>query len=131
MTLYLELQHVIAIHDTLIDRYGGIKGLRDEGLLSSAISQPAQNVFGEELFPDIPSKGAAYAYYISENQPFLDGNKRTAIASALTFLRMNDYELKASLDESNKELYDLMMKLANKKISKDQLSDWFRKNSRK
>ena len=131
MLLYLDLKHVIAMHDALIERHGGTKGLRDEGLLDSAIAQPAQSVFGEELFPDIPSKCAAYAYFISENQPFLDGNKRTAIASALTFLRLNGYDLKLSLEKSNQTLYELVMQLANKQISRDDLAEWFRKNSRK
>jgi|SRR3989338_2580418 len=131
MVVYLELKHVAAIHDALIEQYGGTLGLRDEGLLDSAIAQPAQAVFGEEIFPDVPSKCAAYAYYISENQPFLDGNKRTAVATALTFLRLNGYDLKLPLEKANQNLYDLMMKLANKEISRNQLADWFRKNSKR
>lgn len=131
MILYLELQHIIAVHDALIDRYGGIKGLRDARLLESAISQPLQNVFGEELFPDLPAKSATYAFYISENQPFLDGNKRTAVASALTFLRLNGYDLKLPTPDANKVLYDVIMKVANKQMSRDELVEWFRKNSRR
>ena len=131
MILYLDLKHMVGIHDALIERYGGTKGLRDEGLLDSAISQPAQSVFGEEMFPTLFSKCSAYAYFISENQPFLDGNKRTAIASALTFLRLNGYDIKLPLGKANQVLYELMMEVANKKMSRDELADWFRKNSRR
>lgn len=131
MILYPDLQHIIAMHDVMIKRFGGIKGLRDQHLLESAVSQPAQNVFGEELFPDVPSKSAAYAYYISENQPFLDGNKRTAVATALTFLRLNGYDLKIPVAEANKVLYDTIMRVANRQMTRDELIEWFRKNSRR
>ncbi len=131
MIHYPELKHILALHDALIERYGGTKGIRDKGLLESAISQPMQAVFGEEIFPDIPSKAAAYAYYISENQPFLDGNKRTATASALTFLRLNGFDLKLKKNEREKIVYDTIMKVANKELSREQLTEWFRKNTRR
>jgi death-on-curing protein len=124
MIEYLQLSHILAMHEVLIQKYGGIYGLRDKGLLESAISQPMQSVFETELFPDIPSKAAAYAFYLSENQPFLDGNKRIATAAALTFIRLNGYDLKAS----EKEFYETIMKLANKKLSREKLTEWFRKN---
>lgn len=122
---YLDVAHVIAMHEVLIQKYGGIQGIRDKGLLESAVMQPQQSAFGEDIFPDIFSKAAAYAYYISENQPFLDGNKRSATAAAITFLRMNGYNLNAS----DKDLYDTIMDLANKRLSKENLSEWFRKKS--
>lgn len=124
---YLELKHVIAMQETLIEKYGGLQGIRDKGLLESAISQPQQSAFGEDIFPDIPSKAAAYAFYLSENQPFLDGNKRVATATALTFLRLNAYDLPVS----EKELYEIIMDLANKRLTRDGLVKWFRKNSKK
>ncbi len=122
---YLELKHIIAMQKTLIEKYGGLQGIRDKGLLESAVSQPQQSAFGEDIFPDIPSKAAAYAFYLSENQPFLDGNKRIATATALTFLRLNGYELPIS----EKELYEIIMDLANKRLTRDGLVKWFRKNS--
>lgn len=125
MTQYLEISHVMAIHQVLIEKYGGLHGLRDRGLLDSALSQPRQSAFGEDIYPDTPSKAAAYAYSISENQPFLDGNKRTATAVALTFLRLNQFDFKAN----EHQVYETIMKLANKQISKDTLIEWFRKKS--
>jgi death-on-curing protein len=122
---YLDLRHVIAMQEALIEKYGGLHGIRDKGLLESALAQPRQSAFGEDVFPDVPSKAAAYAYYLSENQPFLDGNKRVATAAAITFLRLNGFDLKASQED----VYEIIMKLANKKLTRDGLAEWFRKNS--
>jgi len=121
-TQYLELRHIVAMQEILIQKHGGIHGIRDKGLLESAISQPRQSAFGIDLFPDIFSKAAAYAYYLSENQPFLDGNKRIATAAALTFLKLNGLEFEAS----NDDLYATIMRLANKKLSRDELAEWFK-----
>ncbi|MBF0493253.1 MAG: type II toxin-antitoxin system death-on-curing family toxin [Deltaproteobacteria bacterium] len=127
MILYLELKHIMAMHRVLLEKYGGLEGVRDQGLLESALAQPSQNVFGEDLFPDLYSKAAAYAFYLSENQPFVDGNKRIATAAALTFLRLNGYEIKAS----EKQVYEVIMQLANRQMMRDQLSTWFKKHSKK
>lgn len=122
---YLKLSHVIAMHRVLIEKYGGLDGIRDRGLLESAIAQPEQSVFGEDLFPDIPSKAAAYAYYLSENQPFIDGNKRIAAATAITFLRLNHAELNAD----SKQVYEVIMKLATKQLSREKFVCWFQEHS--
>lgn len=124
---YLDLRHVIAMQEALIEKYGGLHGIRDKGLAESAVSQPRQSAFGEDVFTDVPSKAAAYAYYLSENQPFLDGNKRIATAAAITFLRLNGFDLKATQED----VYEIIMKLANKKLTRDRLIEWFRKNSTK
>lgn len=127
MTEYLDLRQVIAMQEALIQKYGGLRGIRDRGLLESALSQPQQSAFGEDIFLDVPSKAAAYAFYLSENQPFLDGNKRIATVAAITFLRLNGYDLNVP----NKDLYEVIMGLANKALTRDQLADWFRKKSAK
>lgn len=126
MIQYLEISHVLAMHQVLLERYGGMYGVRDEGLLKSALAQPKQSAFGEDIFPDIFAKAAAYTFYLSENQPFIDGNKRIATAAALTFLRLNGYDVKVT----EKELYETIMKLANKKLTREALSKWLKKNSR-
>ncbi len=122
---YIDVSHVVAMHEVLIQKYGGTQGIRDKGLLESAVMQPQQSAFGEDIFPDIFSKAAAYVFYISENQPFLDGNKRSATATAITFLRLNGYDLNVS----DKDLYETIIDLANKRISREDLSAWFQKNS--
>ncbi|MBL7686274.1 MAG: Fic family protein, partial [Deltaproteobacteria bacterium] len=75
---YLDLEHVMTIHDLMIDEMGGSYGVRDMGLVESATMQPRQSFGGFELYPSLFEKAAAYAFFLSENQPFIDGNKRTA-----------------------------------------------------
>lgn len=127
MAEYLDLSHIIAMQEVLIQKYGGLHGIRSRELLESAVAQPQQSAFGEDAFKDDYSKAAAYAFYLSENQPFLDGNKRIATAAALTFLRLNGYDISAS----EEELYAVIMQLANKKLNRDGLAQWFEKNCKK
>lgn len=87
--IYLSDEQVIELHDILIKKFGGLLGFRDRGLLESSIANPMMAVFGEELHKSVYDKAAAYLFSISRNHPFTDGNKRTAAASALAFLRIN------------------------------------------
>jgi len=83
--LFLTLEEVIAIHDEEVEAFGGTLGIRDLNGLESAVAMP-QASFGDQfLHRDIFEMAAAYAFHIAENQPFLDGNKRTGLAAALTF----------------------------------------------
>lgn len=116
--LFLTLAEVIDIHTDQIRRYGGEDGARDLGLLESAISIPQAGFGGRLLHSSLFEMAAAYAYHISENQPFVDGNKRTALASALIFLEMNDVHLK----DPKGRLYDAMIKLATHRLSKKALA---------
>ncbi len=125
--LYLSVEHVLALHDISIQEFGGIFGLRDKGLLESAVLQPMQSFGDQDLYPTLFDKAAAYAFFISENQPFLDGNKRTAISTAAVFLDLNGYGLKSA----SGTVYEVMMDVSNKRMDKDQLAHWFRKNSKK
>ncbi len=87
--LFLTLAEVIEIHNDQIKRYGGSAAIRNIGLLQSAIAQPPASFSGQWLHGDIFMMAAAYAFHICGNHPFIDGNKRTALASALVFLRLN------------------------------------------
>jgi len=116
--LFLTLAEVIDIHNDQIKRYGGDSGARDLGLLESAISVPQSGFGGEFLHPSLFEMAAAYAYHISENQPFVDGNKRTALAAALIFLELNGISIK----DPKGKLYDAMMKLATRKLGKKALA---------
>ena len=124
---YLLLEHMIAIHDTLIGEFGGSFGLRDLHLLESAIAQPTHSFGGQDLYPTLYEKAAAYAFSISENQPFIDGNKRTAASTASVFLELNGLEITCA----EGQIYELMMNLANKRLSREGLNNWFRQNTRK
>ena len=116
---FLTLDDVLLIHDEQIEAYGGIQGIRDKGLLESAVMMPQASFGGEYLHKDLFEMAAAYAFHIAENQPFLDGNKRTALVSALVFLDINGFEI---LDEGMK-LYEAMIAIANKEMDKSDLAE--------
>ncbi|MBP7860301.1 type II toxin-antitoxin system death-on-curing family toxin [bacterium] len=96
---FLDLFDVLEIHHSRIELYGGIEGVRDIGMLQSALAQP-QAGSGEKLFhKDIFEMASAYWFHIARNHPFLDGNKRTALAACLVFLDLNGYEIFANSDD--------------------------------
>ena len=87
--VFLNLAEVIEVHTDQIQRYGGQDGVRDFGLLESALAQPEASFAGEWLHEGLYDMAAAYAYHLCQNHPFIDGNKRTALACALVFLELN------------------------------------------
>ena len=93
--IWLEEALVLALHEQLIRDFGGQAGVRDLGLLSSALARP-QNVIAYEETPSIARLAGAYAFGLVRNHPFLDGNKRTGFAAADVFLQLNGHELTAS-----------------------------------
>jgi death-on-curing protein len=121
--VWLLEETLTAIHHRQIAEHGGSEGLREEGLLLSALARP-QNLFtyGEPA-PDLASLAAAYAYGIARNHPFVDGNKRTALVAARTFLILNGVDLEATQDD--KVL--TFLNLAEGAISEEELADWIRK----
>lgn len=111
---FLSVDDVLLIHDEQIQAYGGINGIRDKSLLESAVMVPQASFGGEYLHQGLFEMAAAYGFHIAENQPFLDGNKRTALSSALVFLDVNGFEI---LDESMR-LYEAMIAIAEKRMDK-------------
>jgi death on curing protein len=124
---FLTVDDVLLIHDEQLEAYGGIQGIRDNGLLESAAMMPQASFGGEYLHQNLFEMAAAYAFHIAENQPFLDGNKRTALVSALVFLDINGYVV---LDEDMK-LYDAMIAIANKQMNKYDLAELLKQLSEK
>lgn len=116
--LFLTLEDVLLIHDEQLEAHGGLKGIRDEHLLDSAAMTPQATFGGEYLHTNVFQMAAAYAFHIAENQPFLDGNKRTALVSALVFLDINGFEI---LDVEMR-LYDAMIAIAKKEMDKFDLA---------
>jgi death-on-curing protein len=108
-----------------ITNYGGIYGVRDLNLLNSAIYMPQASFQGEYLHKTIPSMAAAYAYHICQNHPFVDANKRVALAVSLVFLDINGY----MLDCAEEKVYKTIMKVAKSKINKDELIKFYEDNS--
>lgn len=122
MHRFLDKALVLKIHTRQIERFGGTQGIRDEGLLDSALAQP-QAGFGSELFhPTIYEQAAAYLYHLAMNHPFVDGNKRTAFAVMDTFLRVND----RTLTLSDADAYDIVLRVANGLLSKADLVVYLR-----
>jgi death on curing protein len=121
--VWLLEETLTAIHHRQIAEHGGSEGLRDEGLLSSALARPKNLLAYGEPPPDLASLAAAYAYGIARNHPFVDGNKRTALVAARTFLLLNAVDLNATQDE--KVL--TFLNLAEGAISEEELADWIRK----
>ncbi len=119
----LTKDEAISIHNASLARFGGLPGLRDEGLLESALAQPFQSFGGEELYPTAAEKAARYAYGISKNHPFLDGNKRTATACMAAFLRLNGLRFKPRPEE----LLAIMLGVAAGTVSYEELVEWVAK----
>ena len=90
--IHLATADVREIHAQVIAAHGGLAGVRDEGLLESAIAAPQATAFGASPFADLIEVAAAYLFYLCRNHPFNDGNKRVAITAAIVFLRLNDIE---------------------------------------
>ena len=90
--VHLTVDIVKEIHDAVLKEFGGSGGIRDEGLLHSAVAAPQATFGGESPFADLAEVAAAYLFYICRNHAFIDGNKRTAMTAAIVFLRLNSVE---------------------------------------
>lgn len=116
----LTKEQVLMLHERLIETTGGSKGIRDEGMLDSALSNPFQSFGGEELYPSVQAKAAQLCYGLVKNHAMIDGNKRIGTHVMLVFLALNGYEL----SYSQKELSDTILALAAGKIHADDLLQW-------
>lgn len=124
--LFLDIERILQIHCSLIERYGGEQGIRDGGLLHSAIAMPQTSFGGEYLHKDIFEMAAAYLYHITQNHAFVDGNKRTGSAAAIIFLAMNDVMLEADEDG----LVDITLAVATGKAGKAEVAEFFRSTAK-
>ena len=114
----LGLADVVRIHSDQVERYGGRPGILEAGLLQSAIAMPQASFGGEWLHRDLYEMAAAYIFHLSQNHPFVDGNKRTALACALVFLEVNA----VSLSDPERLLYDAVIEVASGTLSKLELA---------
>jgi len=120
--LFLTLDDIIESHQNQIDTYGGSHGIRDIGLLESAIAQPEASFGGQYLHADIFEMAAAYLYHLVMNHPFVDGNKRVGLEAALIFLEINNENFQAS----DEELVDLVLTTTAGQVGKREIADFFR-----
>ena len=123
---FLTLDEVLALHQDQIRRYGGTPGIRDQGLLSSALGTVTATFGGEFLHPNLNEMAAAYLFHIAQNHPFLDGNKRVGLAAALIFLWMNDLEVEAN----GADLTELVLGVAEGRVSKSEVAVFFQSHTR-
>jgi death on curing protein len=124
---YLTVKDVLLLHHMQIDEFGGSHGLRDMGLLESAVMRPQATFDGIDLYKTLFDKGAALVHSLLMNHQFVDGNKRTAMFSVMTFLELNGYEF----DASQKEVVDYALYIENSQPEIEEISTWLKKHSKK
>ncbi len=120
----IEVSEVEKIHGILIDRFGGAKGIRDKGILESAIGRPFQTFDGKDLYPDPVDKAAAIFESIVSNHPFVDGNKRTAYVVLRLILKRNQLDIKVDQDVK----YDFVIKAAKGELTFAKIRAWITDN---
>jgi death-on-curing protein len=123
--LWMEAADAVIAHDLELAAHGGSTGIRDAGLLESALARPQNILAYAESSPSLAALAAAYAFGISSNHPFVDGNKRTALLVSFAFLDVNGLEVTASQEDA----FLTILGLAAGEISEDQLTQWFERNT--
>lgn len=125
--VFIEIEDVIEIQKDLIDQFGGSHGLRDRGLLESALNSPSSTFEDEFLYTDIFEMATSYLYGLTKNHAFIDGNKRVGVYISILFLELNDYEV--NLD--NEQVYNLGIKTADSTYSKENILEILKNNCKK
>ena len=125
--IWTNLRVITAFHDRQITEHGGLPGLRDEGLLLSALSRPENTYHYSSPKPDLAELAATYGFGLAKNHPFNDANKRTALIAMRLFLKLNGYDLATSPEDK----YKTIIRVAASDISEDELAQWIRKNLEK
>lgn len=118
--MVLDKKQVMMLHERLIETTGGSKGIRDEGMLDSALANPFQSFGGEELYPGIQAKAAQLCFGLVKNHAMVDGNKRLGAHTMLVFLALNGFEL----SYSQKELSDMILGVAAGNLGADDILQW-------
>ncbi len=126
MTRYLSLAEVLKLHGLIIAKSGGSDGLRDLGMLESALGQPRQTFGGEDLYPSLTSKAAALGFSLIMNHPFIDGNKRVGHAATEAVLMLNGFDLAAEIDDAEAEI----LAVAAGQRTRDEFQAWIEKHVR-
>jgi len=119
---FVQIEEALRIHARQVDRFGGDPGVRDRGLLESALAMPRASFSGQFVHEDLPAMAGAYLYHLCKNHPFMDGNKRVALAVTLYFLTRNG----APLDVENDTLQDHVLAVASGEMTKEQVTAYLR-----
>jgi death-on-curing protein len=123
--IWMDASDAVIMQDLQLAAHGGSAGVRDPGLLESALTRPKNIWAYSESAPSLPTLGAAYAFGISANHPFVDGNKRTALVVSFAFLDVNGLEVTASQEDA----FLTILGLAAGEITEAQLAVWFAEHS--
>ncbi len=123
--VFLTKDQILHLHRNAINDYGGSDSIRDKNLLESSIAQPKATFDGKYLHENIYMMAAAYFFHISQNQPFMDGNKRTGFLAMYTFLKCNGF----SLNSSNEKIYPILLEVAEGKLDKRDLADFIQEHT--
>lgn len=121
---YINLDKILALHNHIIQTSGGSAGIRDQGGLESAIAQPLMTFGGQDLYPTVIEKAAAFCFSLIGNHPFVDGNKRVGHAAMGVFLRSNGYRIDANVDIQER----IILGVASGEVSREQLVEWLREH---
>jgi death-on-curing protein len=119
---YLSLAEVLELHRQIIEQSGGARGILDLRALESTLAQPRMTFDGEELYPSIMEKASALGFSVIKNHPFVDGNTRTGHAAMETFLVLNGYEIRASVDEQEQ----VILRVAAGEMARQEFTAWLR-----
>lgn len=122
---YLTLNEVLVLHARLIQATGGSRGLRDVGLLESALARPQATFGGVDLYPDLWTKAASLMHSLVQNHPFIDGNKRTALVATGLMLELNGFGLTASNDET----LQFARQVTSGEMTLEDMATWLRTHS--
>ena len=123
--IWISVELALAIHNRQLAEHGGAEGVRDVGLLESAMGRPRHLFAYADPTPDVPALAASYAFGIARNHAFIDGNKRTAYVVCRTFLILNGFDLTATLEDR----YTTFLNLAAGSVSEQQLAEWLKNHS--
>ena len=124
--IWISIELAEAIHERQLAEHGGPSGVRDRGLLESALARPRQLAAYGGVAVDAAALASAYAFGLARNHPFIDGNKRTAAVVCEVFLELNGYLLVAA----DADLYPVFLALAEGNLTESQLADWLRRHAR-
>jgi len=123
--VFLKISQVLFIHDQMVKRFGGSHGIRDIGLIESAVARPQATFGGKHLYSSLFDRAAALLQSLLKKHPFVDGNKRTALVSAGVFLKKNGYKL----INNHKQEVEFAIRVDNGNLTVEQISKWLKENS--
>jgi death-on-curing protein len=125
--IFLDQADVLRLHEHQLKVYGGGEGIRDLGMLDSALAMPSASFGDAYLHADIFEMAAAYLFHLCQNHPFVDGNKRVAAAAAFSFLYLNDWVVQGPQEEFR----DLVLETASGKKQKPAIAAWLKKRAKR